>query len=201
MWMKSFALILVILLVGCTRSSGTRSVPVENDRSIVFPQFFEHPGVTIGDGASPYELDGVILRAIMIAASDFLPPATEETPCWAKPEAYQYRVIRQGNIVFVHIMEDLEHCGLQYIAVDSGAKYAVSTDGRILRRLIGAEPEHSTASESPGTPQTVSPSPPLLEAQDGGSGAAPLLPSSSSPMVQDGGSSGAPAPQPIPRGE
>src|SRR5690348_8949525 len=72
------------------------------------------------DEAGPYELDGVVLRAIMIAANDFLPPALDKTPCLARPEAYQYRVIRQGDIVFVHIMEDLEHCGLQYIAVDSG---------------------------------------------------------------------------------
>lgn len=201
MWMKSFALILVTLLQGCARSSGTRPVPIENDQSILFPPFFEKPAITIGGGASPYELDGVVLRAIMIAANDFLPPATEETPCWARTEAYQYRVIRQGSIVFVHIMEDLEHCGLQYIAVDSGAKYAISTDGRILRRLIGSEPEHSWGPESPVLPPAIPSSPPLPGAQDGESGAAPLPPSSPLPVAPDSGTSGSPSPQPLPHGE
>jgi hypothetical protein len=193
MWMKRSSLVFTTLLAsGCTHSSDMRSPLVENDRSIVFPQFFELPAVTIGEGGSPYELDGVILRAIMIASSDFLPPVTEETPCWDKPEAYQYRVIRQGSVVFVHIMEDLEHCGLQYIAVDSGAKYAVSTDGRILRRLIGAEPDHSISPEAFGAPQTIPSSPPLPEEHDGGSGIVLPPPPSPAPLGQDGGTSGSP---------
>jgi hypothetical protein len=197
MWMKSLAPCLAIFLGGCARSPGMRSVPAENDSSIVFPQFFEQTAVEVGAGAMPYELDGATLRAIMVATNDFLPPTSKELPCWERPEAYRYRVIRQGDVIFVHMMENLEYCGLQYIAVDSGAKYAVSTDGRILRRLIGAEPE---AIPRPGTPSandagpsvpdsslSVPLSPPRPEGQDGGIGIVPLAPPPPTTMNRDGG--------------
>jgi hypothetical protein len=57
-------------------------------------------------------------------------------------EAHTYRFIRQGDIIFIYIEEDLKYCGRQYPALDSGAKYAISRDGRILRRVIGSQADH-----------------------------------------------------------
>jgi hypothetical protein len=118
-------------------------VPVEDDRSIVFPPFFEQTAVEVGAQGAPYELEGVVLQAIMIAANDFLPPGTKERPCWDRQEAHRYRVIRQGDVIFVRIDEDPAFCGGGYVPLDSGVKYAISTDGRILRRVVDGEPEDS----------------------------------------------------------
>jgi hypothetical protein len=159
----------------------------------------------VGVGDVPYELDGVVLRAIMIAANDYRPPGDKDQPCWDRQEAHQYRVIRQGNVIFVDISEDLEFCGLKYVSVDSGAKYAISTDGRIMRRIMGAEPEEplspatpdagdQRASDSPvpshtmSAPENMPPriSPP--EQQDGGGAPVPLGPPPVPLSVPDGGS-------------
>ncbi len=138
---KTLLLAMAATLPGCLRAPGPRPVPVENDPSIVFPRFFEQPAIEVGAGERPYELDGVTLRAIMVAVNDYLPPGGEERPCWKRPEAQRYRVIRQRDIIFVHIEDDPELCGLQYISLDSGVSYALSTDGRILRRIFGGSPE------------------------------------------------------------
>lgn len=135
-----------ILMLGCVLSSclqrpAPRPVPVENDRSIVFPPFFEQSAVELGAQGAPFELEGVVLRAVMIAANDFLPPSAKERDCGDRQEAQRYRVIRQGSIIFVRIDEDSSFCGGGYVSLDSGAKYAISTDGRILRRVVDGEPE------------------------------------------------------------
>jgi hypothetical protein len=113
--------------------------PVEEDRSIQFPKFHALDTTKVDAEKQPYEIDGVLLKAIDIAANDFLPPDLQGQQCaWSK-EAYRYRAIRQGSIIFVQIVEDLDHCGRKYPSLDSGAAYAISTDGRILRRLFGSQ--------------------------------------------------------------
>jgi hypothetical protein len=197
-------LILVVTLSGCVRSPGPPSAPVENDLSIIFPDFPERDVVDVGAPGQPYELDGEMLRAVMIAANDFLPPGAKNPPCRNRQEAQRYRVIRQGDIVFVHIYEDHAYCGRSYPALDSGAKYAISIDGRILRRVSDGQPEkivdleptdggHQKTRAEPGVPPALDgiwndpsrPWPP--EFQDGGSspppGVSPPAPSSGS----DGG--------------
>lgn len=114
-----------------------------------------------------HEVDGVVLKAIMIAAKDYLRPSAEEAgPCWGSPEAHQYRVIRQENVIFVRIDENLEACGLQYISVDTGAEYAISTEGRILRRIYDGEPRSfsSPSKADAGVPMES----PTLVSPDGG---------------------------------
>jgi hypothetical protein len=134
-------LVLGCALVGCPLRPGPRPVPVENDRSIVFPQFFEQPAVELGAQGVPFELDGVVLQALMIAANDFLPPSARERACGDRQEAHRYQVIRQGSVIFVRIEEDAAFCGGGYVSLDSGARYAISTDGRILRRVLDGAPE------------------------------------------------------------
>jgi hypothetical protein len=133
-------LVLVILFVGCMRPSSTQPTPAGGDRTIAFPQFFEHDAIAVGATGGTYELDGETLRAIMLAANDFLPPGNQPRPCHKRQEAQFYRVIRRENIIFVDIRENPEYCDRRSPTLDSGAKYAVSIDGRILRHVLdGAE--------------------------------------------------------------
>ncbi len=142
-WLLAFA---VILCQGCVlwnrlTAPTPPQVPVEDDKSIRFPSFFEHTAITLGTQGEVYELDGVTLRAIMIAANNFIPPSSSVRSCPDRQESHRYRVVRQGNIVFVYIHEDPAACGESYLALDSGAKYAISADGRILRRVLDGQPE------------------------------------------------------------
>ncbi|MBN1204589.1 MAG: hypothetical protein JXB05_06660 [Myxococcaceae bacterium] len=136
-------------------------MPVEDDRSIVFPQFFERTAVEVGTQGALYELEGVVLQAVMIAANDFLPPSAKERPCWDRQEAHRYRVIRQGNVIFIRIDEDPASCGGGYVPLDSGAKYAVSTDGRILRRVVDGEPEGPLGPAAPDAGKPPAPAKPV----------------------------------------
>jgi hypothetical protein len=142
--LRLLPLALVIMLASCIRNSSPPPVPVEGDKTIVFPQFF----------------DGEMLRALMIAINDFLPTRSQDTSCPNSPESQSYRVIRHGNVVFVYIYENEAYCGRTYLALDSGAKYAISTDGRILRRVLDGQPD--------GTSE--------FEAGDGGSRGVPSRP-------------------------
>lgn len=139
--MRRMSLALALLLAGCSRLSSPPSLPVGDDRTIVFPPFFDRPAVPIGVEGALYELDGVTLRAVMIAANDFLPPSASNPSCPHRQEAQAYRVVRQGDIIFVYVYENEAYCGGSYLALDSGAKYAISTDGRILRRVLDGHPE------------------------------------------------------------
>jgi hypothetical protein len=141
MWMRNLPLLLAVSLYSCLRNPSPPPVRVEDDKSIRFPRFFEQQAITVGARSDPYELDGVTLRAIQIAANDFLPPSDKNPPCEFRQEAQRYRVIRQGDIIFVYVYEDPKSCGFTSPALDSGAKYAISVDGRILRRVIDGQPE------------------------------------------------------------
>ncbi|HEX5750956.1 MAG TPA: hypothetical protein VFZ09_32320 [Archangium sp.] len=161
----------------------------------MFPRFFERSTVQLSADGQPYELDGAVLRAIMIAANDFLPPGGKTQPCWKRQEAHRYRIIRQGDIVFVRIDEDLESCGLQYVSLDTGVTYAIHTDGRILRRVFdgqpGAEPLPPDALDagSPGSSPDAAVPAPVDEPspQDGGSGPVSSGPVPAAPSAPDGG--------------
>jgi hypothetical protein len=172
--------ILALVLAGtlsCIRSPHTPRVAVENGPSIAFPPFFAYSSIEVGAPGQAYVLDGATLQAIRIAIDDFLPPGGKERPCWNRPETQRYRVIRQGDIIFVRIDEDPEACGMQYVPLDTGVRYAISTDGRILRRLLDGEPEElplpgkSVEGLAPAVEPV--PSPPSSAAWDGGTGGSP----------------------------
>lgn len=181
-----FVLATVISGSGCFLwNPSAPSVPVEDDKSIVFPQFFESRPVQVGEDGTPFELDGELLRAVTIAANDFLPPGSKERPCGSRQEAQRYRVIRQGNIFFIYIYEDPTYCGRKYLALDSGAKYAISTDGRILRRVLDGEPEAPNKwVDADGGPQGVLARPGVMP------GFEPIEDGSVRPSSEDGGSPG-----------
>jgi hypothetical protein len=140
-----------LLLAHCVRSPSSLPTHPEEDTSIVFPQFFGADGTKVGEPGKPYDLDGATLQALMVAVNDFLPSHTKERHCWSRPEGHRYRIIRQEDIIFVQIRADLHHCERGFMMMDYGVKYAISTDGRILRRLFSGDPSDSVAPASPET--------------------------------------------------
>lgn len=80
------------------------------------------------------ELDGYVLQAIRIAADDFLNPDPSELPCRDQQVSHGYQAKREGDIIFVRITFKPENCGMSYGLLDGGITYALSLDGRILRK-------------------------------------------------------------------
>jgi hypothetical protein len=136
-----------LMLCGCVKAH--RPTLVEAEPSLAFPSFFTAHEDAVGVPGRTYILDGTVLRALSLAISDFLPPQNASTPCWDRPESHRYRMIRERGAIFVRIEEDPAACGRQVPALHSGARYAISEDGRLLRRIIDGEPE--PALEKPST--------------------------------------------------
>ena len=113
--------------------------PLWANWSIKFPQFYAQEPITVGADGGLFRLDGPTLQALQIAANDYLPPREGKRHCLDTQVGQEYRVIRQGDIIFVRIDENPKYCG-GYLSLDSGADYAISVDGGILRRVIGIEP-------------------------------------------------------------
>ncbi|WP_224369312.1 hypothetical protein [Hyalangium versicolor] len=111
-------------------------MPAGHDRSIIFPLSVGGGLIKVEEQQATYDLDGEVLRALMIAGNDYIPPGISNPPCWARLDALTYRFTRRGDIIFVYIDEDFDHCGIKLRPIHSGAKYAISKDGRILRRVI-----------------------------------------------------------------
>ncbi len=135
------AVLLAALCSGCVRGPFPAPVPVEDDKTLVFPAFHERPAIPVGTPGEHYAWDGELLRAVLIATHDFLPRRTQDTPCGSRLETQRYHVIRQGDVIFVYIYEDEASCGGGYVSLDSGVRYAISADGRILRRLLDGQPD------------------------------------------------------------
>lgn len=197
-------LVLLISLSACLRSPHPSPVPVGNDTSIRFPDFSDQRPIVLGETGGPYQLDGVTLRALMIAANDYIPPGTQEQDCLDRQEAQLYRVIRQGDIIFVSVSFNFfSSCQPKAYPLDGGARYAISTDGRILRRLVGIEPDGFPREEPEGKGVPVPPSklgstdspprwdllPPSIrrKLQDAGTAPTPPAPTPAPSMPPDGG--------------
>ena len=139
--MRALTLMLAACAASCVRSPFPAPAPVENDPAVSFPAFHERPVVTVGDPGKHYTWEGELLQAVLIATNDFLPHRRRDTPCGDRLESQRYHVIREGSVIFVYLYEDEARCGGKYVSLDSGAKYAISADGRILRRVFDGQPE------------------------------------------------------------
>lgn len=138
--MRNVLFVATVVLFSCARTPAAPMAPLEQDESIVFPENFGAAPV-VGRAGMPSTLEGVTLQALLVAVQDFLPPTSKESPCWSRPDAYVYQVLRQGDVVFIEIHADPAACQGQFLMLDSGIRYAVSVDGRILRRLQTGAPE------------------------------------------------------------
>jgi len=147
--MRSIPLVALAILVSCVRSQSSSAPPVHEDPSVVFPDFYRSPAIIVGERDKTYALDGVMFRALMVAANDLMPSGTGSRLCWETLEARGFQVVRQGDIVFVSIHADLARCGQPFLMLDSGVKYAISADGRILRRAFDHESGALAASTNP----------------------------------------------------
>lgn len=190
--MRRLPQLLAIILSGCVRSSSPQLPVLEEDESIVFPEFDTELPNVVGAKGTPYELDGVTLRALMVAANDYIPPGVQHRECWQTQEAQQYRVIRRGDILFVEIHVNPSYCKERVVPLDNGLRYAISTDGRILRRLATGEPDGSRfISPDAGVEKSY----PISEELVGSTqlGAPSFIPPQ---WRKDGGGSTSPEPQP-----
>lgn len=147
-----------LLLVTCVRSPGSHPPPPPYDASIRFPHALRSPGLRLGQIEQRVRMDGAIVQAMMVAARDFIPPHSENFPCWTKPADFLFDVIREGDIIFVVISPDYyaQGCELAPAPMDWGAKYAISTNGRILTQINdgyddGPEWESPPSSPDAGT--------------------------------------------------
>ncbi|MHA7627782.1 hypothetical protein [Corallococcus sp. M7] len=145
--MMRLLLVGAVLCAGCMRREANPSDSrVSEDRSIVFPEMFAREALTIGAPGQPYSLEGSLLRAMAVAADDFLPRQQEGQSCWSRREAHRFRILREGDIVFIRMDLDPRACEPGGLLLDGGATYAVRlSDGRILRRLHDGEPDGALA--------------------------------------------------------
>lgn len=126
--------ILSLVLSGCFHIHREAPLaPPEVAASIQFPDWT--PDVTTS-------ITGPQLKALQIAMDDFRPPgkepstsADELTRCLQRIENYDAWVRRDEKVTFIHFTpKEDERCGLEPLAMDVGASYAVSDDGVILKR-------------------------------------------------------------------
>jgi hypothetical protein len=160
-----------LAVLGCARTFVSGATPGADDGSVVFPQFFEQDAVQVGTQGRLFMLEGAVLQALTVAANDFLPPEGENSPCARRRSAHRFRIISREDVIFIRIDEDPTACGqTRPGGLDSGARYAISRDGRILRRVFdGMEPYIPSADAGipeqaePGTSPSFEPSdtPPL----------------------------------------
>ncbi|HEX8433693.1 hypothetical protein [Archangium sp.] len=163
---------LAIILSSCTRRWEPFSTRPEQDRSVIFPLSVGGGLVEIKAEEKTYELDGEVLRALMIVSNDLFPPDTSqlELSCRARQQAHTFRFTRREDIIFVYVEENPASCGHGVPAMDSGAKYAISKDGRILRRVLDAidEDDHIWSLKTPdgGTVTVVTESGDIPDLED-----------------------------------
>jgi hypothetical protein len=131
------ALALLVLLLACTGCFHIHRKPqLASDQvaaTIQFPEWSEDKTTA---------LTGPQLKALQTAMDDFKPPGSEVskkddawTRCLSKLENYDAWVRSGERMTFIHFTpKEDERCGLQPSLMDSGASYAVSDDGIILKR-------------------------------------------------------------------
>ncbi len=127
---KGVALLLLVISVGCLRHRGRLE---HQDSRVRMPSYD-----AIMAGSS---IDGPTFRALQVATDDFFPTWGAPRACIDTPEAYRYYAVRRGEVIYVALLQNPGHCGRAYSSLDSGARYAISVDGRVLRRLLDGEPE------------------------------------------------------------
>ena len=166
--MKRLLFVGMVLCVGCLRREANPPDSLASeDRSIVFPEMFAREAVSVGAPGQPYALEGNLVRALLVAADDFLPRQREGQSCWSRREAHRFRLLREGDLVFIRMDLDPSACEAGGLLLDGGATYAVRlSDGRILRRLHDGEPDAPNVSGNPDAGVSPGPSDPSIPVGD-----------------------------------
>jgi hypothetical protein len=151
--MRNLPLLTLLLLVTCVRNPVAHPPPSEYDESIRFPKALDSGGAWLGKSNERVRIDGAIVQAMMVAAKDFI-PSSGRSGCFTKPGDFLYDVIREGDIIFVAISPDYFSCESGTGPLDWGAVYAISTDGRILRKADPEELDWTSPSSSPDGGET-----------------------------------------------
>src|SRR5688500_4274390 len=105
---KSFALLFMVVSLGCLRHRGWFE---PQDSSVRMPSY---DSIMVGG-----LIDGPTLRALKIATDDFFPAWGPPRACIDTPEAHRYYAVRRGDIVYVAILQDPSYCGRAYSSLDS----------------------------------------------------------------------------------
>lgn len=147
--MRTSFLLIGILLLSCVKSPRPPLPLAKEDETIVFPEFSSPVATVASQPGVSYGVDGATLQALLTAVNDFLSADSRDPSCCNRPDAWRYGVIRQGETFFIRIQADPAFCAGKLMMLDSGAKYAVSRDGRILRRLFTGQPDWTTGSTAP----------------------------------------------------
>jgi hypothetical protein len=147
--MRTPCFLVGLILLSCVKSPMPPLPSPGEDESIVFPEFSGPAANGVSQPGGSYDVDGATLQALWTALNDFLSADSRDPSCWNRPDAWRYRVIRQGDTFFIRIQADPAFCAGKLMMLDSGAKYAVSRDGRILRRLFTGQPDWTRGSEAP----------------------------------------------------
>lgn len=127
---KNAVAAVVIVLLCCGRALPDWYV--HQDHTIKMPAFDANTKIDM-------TIDGTTLEALRIAAEDFAPRVAEPRACAHTQAGYLYRVIRQGEIIFVAIDRDPEACGGQGYSLGGSARYAIGKDRRILRLVVDGD--------------------------------------------------------------
>lgn len=143
---KAATLLFWMVLLSCVHQQDDWRQ--HQDKSIRMPRF---------DASTKADLtlDGVTLQALRIAADDFLPLSAQTRTCAETQAAHDYEVRREGDIIFVRIAENPARCGEKFHSLDGAVRYAISTDGRILRRVLDGEPEEPETDDAGSPLQSV----------------------------------------------
>ena len=108
---------------------------------VVFPKLFGVEGTAVGEQGRLYGMEGITLRALLAAIDDFRLASLQGHPCGSAPEEQLYRIFDQGKLIFIEITANPSRCKPDSSMVAHGMKYAISPEGRILRRISSGGPD------------------------------------------------------------
>jgi hypothetical protein len=108
---------------------------------VVFPELFGVEGTAIGEQGKLCRMEGITLRALLTAIEDFRLTSAQGHSCGSVPEEQFYRIFDQGEIIFIEITANTSNCKPGSLMMAHGVKYAISPEGRILRRISSGGPD------------------------------------------------------------
>lgn len=140
--MRRLLLLSPLLLSSCLRGAPVSSAaPADEAPSLQVPQLLGVKATPVGEQGALYRLDGTTVRALTVATQDFFSASGQGKECWQNTEGHRYELFQQDGVTFVHITANFATCWQKFAPMDYGVTYAISAEGRILRRIFTGEPD------------------------------------------------------------